>query len=239
MFRIPLNCFYFYLLFCFYLILSQVKDLLSPSNEDCVVFQIVFEHCWSRLAVSTTGSPNDVALAMKSEFYLLGLFDRTCWCVRKSTGVNYEINDELKPLFMSTCAICVAPTLSGMFQRSYTQAPFHCYCCLSSWWSLNAISVPRWSQVGSSRRLGNWEHGPRSDGLSVQLTPAAYERRRQAEAAEEKGDDLLKNADVLFSSASVDTCLVCLMWSSGTSFGSLFDFRSWSCTQCWLRSKWL
>lgn len=47
--------------------------------------------------------------------------------------------------------------------------------------------MSRWPKVGSSRGLDKREHGPRRDGFSVQLPPAAEERGGPAEAAAEKG----------------------------------------------------
>lgn len=73
---------------------------------------------------------------------------------------------------------------------------------LQCYMSYLPVLVSRWAEVNSSCCFYNWKHGSWGDGFSVQLAPAAEERRWQAEAAAEKGNcvtQLIAHEDKMFA----------------------------------------
>lgn len=111
-------------------------------------------------------------------------------------------------------------------------------CCV------DFVSDSRWSQVSSSRHFCHWEHGTRHDGLSVQLTSAAQERKQQAKAAAEKGEDphtvswrlfILPSsllAHTLYVSLSFGSLLISGSQAASSTGTSQSSFRHWQGSYC-------
>lgn len=102
------------------------------------------------------------------------------------------------------------------------------------------ISDSRWSQVSSSRHFCHWEHGTRHDGLSVQLTSAAQERKQQAKAAAEKGEDpptvswplFILPSSTLYASLSCGWLLISGSQAASSTGTSQSSFRHWQGSYC-------